>query len=569
MADRSLGWVQNPSDFKKLKNVVEAFDYESDTYFFLVDHAIPDYVTDLQLKDEMLNVLAIRPLSVPYEILKGKGVSPGQSRRDAKCTGIIQAVLPNQSGRPYSDDWTTDGFIRWAISIGFLDYIKDKDEVTITETGLSLSRCLDISSRDEILTQAFLSYPPAIRILELLKDQKHLTKFELGKQLGGLGEPGFTSIPQELFVQALAKSSPEERQRLRSNVEGSADKYARMICTWLSKVGLVQRIGKEVSIILGAEKFTEEIGTSYRITLNGLQKLHSAKGLSSHSKIPKIVYWEMLATKSADRDYLRTRRALIIDSLIKKPRTLTEIRSYLSTNNKTETESTILDELQVIEAMGIKVHKSSNIYSITDNIDKLNIPTTTIIKTSVLEIKDRVRQKLQFTDHRFLSLIDLAFDSTSSRDFEYLTIELFKKLDYYAIRLGESRRPDGVISHKEKGVILDNKSYQNGYSLPISQADEMIRYVIENQQREKSLNQNEWWLSFPTNVSTFNYLFVTSFLKGNFESNLEYISQRTSVKGGAISAEHLLYLSELIMESKKSREEIFDLFDNKEIRIQI
>ena len=33
----------------------------------------------------------------------------------------------------------------------------------------------------EILISAFLSYPPAVRILTLLENGEHLTKFEIGK----------------------------------------------------------------------------------------------------------------------------------------------------------------------------------------------------------------------------------------------------------------------------------------------------------------------------------------------------------------------------------------------------
>ncbi len=565
MANRSLGWVQNPSSFEKLQKVVAVFDHESYAYKYLLETAIPENVDDLDLRAKMLDELRKRPLSMSYDLLKGRGTS-GQSRRDAKCSGIIQAILPNQSGRAYSDDWTTDGFIRWAISIGFLNYDRQSDEVSITELGLKFSRSTSPDTIKELLIQAFLSYPPAIRILELLKEQKHLTKFEIGRQLGGLGEPGFTSIPQYLYIQAISTATKENRSTIRSNTEGSADKYARMICTWLTGVGLVQRVPKEVSTSIGDTTYTETLGNAYLITLEGLSKLNYSKGMSSHSRIPKIVYWEMLATKIVDRDYVRTRRGLIIESIISRTRTLSEIQDYLFVNGQTEKISTILDEIEVIRAIGISVQESKGNYSISDDIENLIIPIEISVKSEVLEIKDRTREKLTLTNHRYLSLIDFAFDGGSNKEFEILTIQLFtEELDFCGVHLGDSRKPDGIISKNDNGVIIDNKAYQDGYSLPMSQADEMIRYLDENQKREKSLNKNEWWNYFQPNVSVFYFLFITSYLKGNFKSNLIHISRRTGTNGAAINAENLLYLSENLLNENFSYDEVFDLFLNDEI----
>lgn len=569
MANRSLGWVQNPSSFKKLQKVVAVFDPDSDAYKYLLETAIPENVDDLDLLAKMFDELRKSPLSMSYELLKGRGAG-GRSRRDAKCSGIIQAILPNQCGRAYSDDWTTDGFIRWAISIGFLNYDRQSDEVSITELGLKFSRSTSPDTINELLIQAFLSYPPAIRILELLKEQKHLTKFEIGRQIGGLGEPGFTSIPQYLYIQALSTATTEDRSTIRSNTEGSADKYARMICTWLMGVGLVQKVPKKVSTVIGDTTYTETLGNAYLITLEGLRRLNYSKGMSSHSRIPKIVYWEMLATKIIDRDYVRTRRGLIIESIINRTRTLSEIIDYLFDKGQTEKIATIVDEIEVIRAMGISIQESQGNYSLMDTIEKLSIPSEKTTKSGVLEIKDRVREKLIKTDHRFLSLIDLAFDGDLYRDFEILTIELFsKELNFFGVRLGESRRPDGLISDKDKGVIIDNKAYQDGYNLPISHSDEMVRYLEENQQRQKSLNQNEWWKFFPQEVKIFYFLFVTSYLKGNYKANLSYISQRTQTNGGAINAENLLYLAEQLRSNNCSHDDVFEMFINDEISINL
>ena len=45
-------------------------------------------------------------------------------------------------------------------------------------------------------------------------------------------------------------------------------------------------------------------------------------------------------------------------------------------------------------------------------------------------------------------------------------------------------------------MIIDNKAYGKGYSLPIKQADEMYRYLEENKERNEKINPNRWWKVF-------------------------------------------------------------------------
>ena len=251
ITQRSLGWVQNPSDLKNLKKVVTVFISNSNINKELINTLIPKLIKDDDLKQLMINALSPNDIVIEYNLLKGKGAG-GVSRSKAKCSGIIQAVIPNQSGRKYTDDWTADGFLRWAISIGLLNYDKTLDTCKVSDLGKKYALSANGSGEEQdILIEAFLSYPPAVRVLNLLKNQGHLTKFELGKQLGGLGEAGFTSIPQDLYVQAIETAPTDQKKNIRNNTEGSADKYARMIAGWLSKVGLIQRIPKEVTVKIG------------------------------------------------------------------------------------------------------------------------------------------------------------------------------------------------------------------------------------------------------------------------------------------------------------------------------
>lgn len=216
--------------------------------------------------------------------------------------------------------------------------------------------------------------------------------------------------------------------------------------------------------------------------------------------------------------------------------------------------------------MGLSVKHGRNGYSIDDNIIKLEIPRTKISKTNILELKDKVRDRLKYVDHRYLSLIDLAYDGTANRDFEIQTIDLLiNELKFKGVRLGESRKPDGIISYDINGVIIDNKAYSTGYNLPINQADEMIRYIEENQTRDEKINSNKWWESFDEKVKDFNYLFVSSFFKGNFKNNLKHIANRTGVNGGAINVENLLYFAEELKAGRLSYIDSFKMYYNDEI----
>lgn len=568
MAERTLGWIQNPSSFENLKNVVSVFDKNTELYNEILNTKLHSLVEDLDLRNKLLSEMRKEPLEMDYVLLKGHGIKSGQKRSDAKCSGIVQAAITTQGGRAYTDDWTADGFLRWGISIGLLDYDSEKDTVSITQLGKDFVYSDSEDLDKEILTTAFLSYPPAVRILTLLENGEHLTKFELGKQLGGLGEAGFTSIPQDLYIQAIELAADKDKASIRSNTEGSADKYARMISGWLSKVGLVQRIEKEVSTKIGNVEYKVKIGHSFRITLKGIKELKRARGISSYSKTDKIVYWQMLATKGKDRDYIRNRRGHIINSITNRDRTLEDIKVYLSENDIKESFATIEDELKVIEAIGLSVKHGRNGYSIDDNIIKLAIPRTKISKTNVLELKDKVRDRLKYVDHRYLALIDLAYDGTANRDFEIQTIDLLiNELKFKGVRLGESRKPDGIISYNINGVIIDNKAYSTGYNLPINQADEMIRYIEENQTRDEKINSNKWWESFDEKVKDFNYLFVSSFFKGNFKNNLKHIANRTGVNGGAINVENLLYFAEELKAGRLSYIDSFTMYDNDEIYV--
>ncbi|MGV2643795.1 hypothetical protein GNF86_20640, partial [Clostridium perfringens] len=160
----------------------------------------------------------------------------------------------------------------------------------------------------QVLIDAMLSYPPTVRVLDLLSSGEHLTKFDIGKNLGFSGESGFTSLPLNIMIQTLADTDLlSEKSKIRQDWEGSSDKYARMIAGWLSKLGLVKSQKKYFDVNVDGLPQREYISHAFKITGEGLKQLRRAKGTTSARRIEKRVCWEMFATKNLDRIYIRTR----------------------------------------------------------------------------------------------------------------------------------------------------------------------------------------------------------------------------------------------------------------------
>ena len=565
---RTFGWVQDPSDFESLIKVVSIFDNKSETHKELVNEKIDRLIEKRDGKSHFLEVLNSTPLKIKYADLVGTSFTP---RSSARCNGIVQATVKGQV-RDFISDWPADNFVRWAHALGFIKYNYFDDSFEITEEGLNLTGAKTIEEKEDILIDSLLSYPPAVRILNLLSDGKVKTKFELGKNLGFIGEDGFTSIPQDVLIMTLATTEDtKERNKLRTDTEGSSDKYARMIAKWLSKLGLLVQVAKEVELSIGGKNYKEKIGQSYMITAKGIQALNKANGKSRHKRISKNISWEMLATKGIDRNYIRTRRALIIKNLIecKSGLTLEEIRDRLEIQAISELFTVVKDDLDGLINIGLNIEKIGEKYYFNDEINDFIIPIIeNSEKSEFTQEKDNLREKLDTLSHEYLSLVDLAFDSQQNRLFEMKTVELLtKECNYKGVHLGGSRKPDGIIytenSTDNYGVIIDTKAYSNGYNLPISQVDEMVRYVEENNKREKERNSNEWWKEFGDNINKFYFSFISGKFIGNIEEKLQRITIFTNVYGNAMTIITLLYLANEIKANRLKTMEVVKYFDNK------
>ena len=581
MANRTFGWIQNPASTDTLRDILGLFVPESEFHTYMVNERLPLLASANLFKTPELYMefqeLLRSKKPIPYDVLKGQGAG-GESRAKAKCSGLVQAAVTGQrfkeyiiNGRkirikkPYTDDWTADGFLRWAVSLGFLDYNYADDTCNITESGVSLVNAHTTKEKNTILGKAFLSYPPVCRVLGLLLAKGHMTKFEIGSQLGFTDEAGFTSFPQNIWVQAYEESTDDkEKKTLRSDTEGSSDKYARMICGWLEAIGWVNKTPKTVIETFGSKTYTCTISSAFEITGTGV--INYKKAISkSKRRTPKIVYREMLASKAANADYLRNRRSIILEYLGNHtPRNLDEIKNYLASKNMDEKIATIKDDMAGLINIGMDIEFNGIRYKLNDKIEKLTPYKGKVVKeiTDAVVIKDRDRLKLQNIDHKYLTLIDYAFSGKDKcTDFEIYTIDLLvNELSFRGVHLGGTRKPDGIFYHGQKGVIIDNKAYSKGFTITRGMADEMTRYVQENNDRNPDRNPNKWWLNFDDEVNHFNFAFISSLFKGDIEHMLNNIKQSTGVDGCVLTAENLLYYADAIKGEKMQKDEFMNLF---------
>lgn len=574
---RTFGWVQNPSNFDSLKKVVSIFDNTSKTYIELKDKKIKKLVEERDGQKKLINALNQNPLKIKYCDLVGTSFNP---RSSARCNGIVQATVKGQR-KEFIDDWSADNFVRWEHALGFIKYNYDTDTFEITELGRDYVHSEDASCEESmILEKAMLSYPPVARVLTLLSNGEHLTKYEIGKKLGFAGEAGFTSLPLNVLIMTLATTDePKEKNKIKTDWDGSSDKYARMISGWLVKLGLLIQRPKLVTIDFGGEVYSETIGHAYMITDKGLKAVRKLLGVNKVARVSKNVFWEMLATKGIDKNYIRTRRAYILKILIESNKVLTldNIKDKLELFDIKESITTIKDDINGLINTGINIKSETTGYKIYDSINDFIIPKIKDgdnVKSNISLLKDELRGQINHISHEYLSLVDLAFDSKQNRLFEMKVLELLvNEYGFKGKHLGGSRKPDGVVYsttlEDNFGIIVDTKAYSGGYNLPISQADEMERYIRENTNRDEEVNPNKWWENFSEEVEKYYFVFISGSFKGKFEEQLKRLSMTTGVTGSAVNVVNLLLGAEKLKSGEFTIEELEKaMFNNSEFIVK-
>lgn len=564
---RTFGYVEDAGKIDNLRKVVELFYFDTSTNKELRFLILPKKVKTKDGREGFINVLSKAPIKISYRFLVGTGFSP---RSSARCNGIIQALIPGQR-RPFLTDWAADNYLRWAHVFGFIKYDRQNDTFAITEEGIKYANSkLNSSEEKELLSIALLKYPLVVRILRLLADGEIKSKFDLGSMLGFTDEEGFTSFPKSIFIQAINTSELHERSKIRQNWEGTSDKYARMICGWLmdSRLKWVAKItNHKIHTTVGGKEYSSEIAQSYQITGEGLKALRRAEGINIQRKIPRIVNWEMLSTKTINPAYIRNRRANILKQ-IKTSKTIEEIQKELSNLGINENVETLEDDIKGLIGIGLNIKRSGEGYILTDDIERLDIPILMPedkTKDSITQIIDDTRAKLKHISHNYLVLIEMSFNNKDSLLFEAKTVDLLRReANFLGEHLGGGDKPDGIIYterlEENFGVIIDNKSYPKGFNISASERDKMMRYVNENIERPKH-HVTRWWEKFPKNIKLYFFMFISGRFTGTFKEQLDRISVSTdNTKGAAISSSKLLILCDQIKGKKLTLEQCKDKF---------
>lgn len=560
---RAFGWIQNPANLLTLKKVVQVFDPRSLQYKKLRDEIISDQIIYFpEIRDHLLEKLQDDNAEFSYSELvgstKNKHGKPTSIRKEQQANSLLQiTILPqsvNTTGKRFTDTWSSDGFLRWAVSWNFVSHNRETDLFKITDLGLAFSDSEDKSSAEQtILKQVILAYPPATQVLRILNGLKEpCTKFYIGNRLGFSGENGFTSYEESTMLDWLSSvDTAEEQKTIRTDIEGTSDKYARMIASWLKQLGFV----KQSSSKLMTDKGEITGFPVYQITAQGKHALLQSEGTSKNKKIIKFIKWEFLATKASNANYLRTRRAYILKYL-QETKSFKILLEKLSDIGFKDEPEIIKNDIQGLNNFGICIQLDGNKIILKDSISDFDIPDLQITQTLV--DKEREQRKAYFLKEtslspRYIELLEIAFDPKRNRDFEVITIELLKV--GYGLKakvLGGGRRPDGIAYTKDYGLIVDTKAYSNGYGKNIGQADEMIRYIEDNQKRDVNRNPIEWWREFDAQIPTnsYYYLWVSGRFTGRFNEQLDYTSSQTGTRGGALEVEQLLWGADAVMKGQ-------------------
>jgi len=572
VTDRTTGWIQDPGRLENLIKVVECFDHHTQTHSDLITKLIPSKILPQDGRANFTQELDSRNgyqnyPKISYRSLIGTAFAP---RSSARCNGIIQALVPGQR-RPFISDWPANNLIRWVETLGFIRYYASDNAYSITDFGLRLTQASNLDSQFKVIEDALLQYPPVTRILELLYGRYQtnpqdplLTKFELGEELGFRGEDGFTTYPQHLVIQAVVLN-PQDKNKILTNWEGSSDKYARMICGWLChpRIGWVKQQPKRVSVHIAGQTFTDSIPQSYRIAIQGITAFRKSRARSRHHRIPKRVLFGMLATKGLDKIYLRTRRALVL-RYSRSWHTLQQIKDYLHSNGVDNIpERAIQDEIDNFRRIGLDVRQNAKAQlKISDTIIELVIPKLPMPQLSpsyITKVKLDLSAHINHVDHSYFDLIDLGFDGKQNMLYELRIVTLLNLMaNFRAQHLSGGNRPEIIAYHPEinpvSGIIIDAKARAEGFNLPNSERDKMMRYISEYHQKNPFLNPNRWWESFraPSYPQNIKYGFVSSNFIGQFLAQMCYIFTQTGIPGGAITSEKLIEKVDAVLNPNNS-----------------
>lgn len=551
---RANGWVQDASNIENLLSFVKIF-YNKSPGFDKLLQKIEKIILPEDGKNKFLELLRQKEIILTYRDIVGSSFTP---RSSARCNGIGQASLNGQK-REFQSDWPTDNFLRWSVILQFIEHDQFTDTYKITKEGIKFVCSKDKNEMIENFKNQLLYYSPVKRILELLS-KEDCSKFSLGQKLGCIGEKGFTSIKEKFFLDKWFFSNSEDRKKVMSDFEGSSDKYARQICSWLSKCNLITSYKKDIKIYSETVKLTY-----YKISLEGKLFLRKINTINKF-----FVPFGMLSMSIKNSELHKKRRALILKYAIENHcLSISNLLQKLKEQNIESYKSEIEDDVYSMIACGLNIKIEDSIISCDDTIVGLSIPDKIHItkEKEIEQIKHYLRQNLKKLNHKYLNMVDYAFGGkTESRLFEVYTAEVYSEIFPNTKLLGGTNKPDVLTNFDEMGIIIDAKAYSNGFKMPVAEADKMIRYINEANTKREDINPNKWWENFPLCVKNYSFQYVSSKFSSNINEKVEILSLRSKTNGSVINVKNLLLLIDNVISGELVEKNIF--ISNNEIQVE-
>ncbi|MDX4028688.1 restriction endonuclease FokI catalytic domain-containing protein [Aliarcobacter skirrowii] len=452
--------------------------------------------------------------------------------------------------------WANETYLRLCEALGFIEYDREYDDFVITDLGKKLAFSTE-QQEIEILEEAILTYPPACRILQLLKDSSEpLSKFEIAQNLGFVGESGFTTFGLNNFIRIYHTST--NKSKIKSDKESTLDKYARMIANYLIELGMVEKTKKKLVYSI----YEAETPHTYQITEKGIQAYTKTLGRSTSKKIQKNVSFEMLSSrKQFGNEILRERRALILDIMNqKKGKLLTydRINEYLQKNSSNISIEDFKQDIKKLQNLGLLIENIGDTVVLKENIN-LNIP---IFATQDEKIKKEIQKTITYvvdkTQNLDENLIEKIIEQSFSgqklcKEFEDSIFKLYNEtIGFEGIKLGGigNREPDSLFWYKVRndednyGLIVDAKAYSKGFKINTSSSRQMNDYIYKfynKLKEEHGLNRS-------------HYHWVTSKYIGN--GDIEYFAENVrnmysfESKGSIISISNALLIADKIQSNR-------------------
>ncbi|ATO55611.1 restriction endonuclease FokI C-terminal domain-containing protein [Loigolactobacillus coryniformis] len=601
----SIGLGQDVGSLRSMVNMLQVFVINSPIQKKLIKR-LSWRMSDQTLHKKYLKILSSSPvratvkdLSIEYKKLKHTNASPN-------IRGILQGIMDGQKyardrnnnllldpeGKPYKlsmRSWAIRNFISLAISLGFLNWNRVNGDITLTAFGYQLATAKHFSTEEltndetKLFTRAFISLPYAVGFMRTLKNTPNgLNKFELGEKFGFAGEEGFVSFGSKIFIDALKEAYRKNDEKLaktiNSNWESTSDKYIRSLASLLGKLNFVHTSKQKIKYKDEEQKDRSFKISIYSLTGLGRQALGYALGLSSHPRSKKNIIWDMLATKGSQQTYIRTVRALILKELSESRYLTAELLATRINNNRINskrvlngelvTADEIIDHITGLNGIGLEITSSHRGFILKDKISDFEIPvlaTDLPHKDNVIKQQDELRPMLKHVNHKYLQLVELAFESSRNSEysqFETLTMELvLKYLDFSGKSLGGANKPDGIAwDPLGNFLIFDTKAYKHGYTLS-NNTDRVARYI--NDVRDKDIQRiSRWWQSIPTYIDVKNklqFVYISGSFTGHYLRLLNDLRSRTRAKGGLVTVEKLLLTTErYLAEADYTHKELFD-----------